>query len=272
MFVLRSIIFALFISVLFASCSKSDAVPAYVYIPDIRVATNYGTQGSESDNISDVWLYTELNLQGIYKLPALVPVLKEGPTRLTFAGGIMLNGISNTRAVYPYYADTTIEVDLVPTETDTILPVIGYKNATQFLFKEDFENGNDFLNLERSQEDVFEGTASGKVVPNSDRYITVESINFYDIDNYTATVFVELDYKSSHVMTAGMEVEYADGAVNVFKLDISPKDEWSKIYINFTPEINNTLATSVKIFFDVNATGDSEPINVYMDNVKLLYL
>lgn len=272
MFVLRSIIFALLVSVLFASCSKSDAVPAYVYIPDIRVATNYGTQGSGSDNITDAWLYTEYDIQGVYQLPCLVPVLAEGPTKLTIAGGIMLNGISNTRAVYPYYADTTLEVELVPTETDTIYPVIGYKNATQFLFKEDFENGNDFESLERSDVSPFEGNYSGRVVPNSDRFITVETINFYDIDNYIATVFVELDYKSSHIMTAGLEVESSEGVVNVFKLDITPKDEWSKIYINFTPEINNTLATSVKLFFDVNATGDSEPIEVYLDNVKLLYL
>lgn len=238
----------------------------------MRVATNYGTQGSGSDNISDVWLYVDNNLQGAYQLPALIPVLAEGPTKLAFVGGIKLNGITTTRAIYPYYADTTLTAELVPAQVDTFYPVVKYKNATQFLLKEDFENGNEFTNMQRSQADVFEGSNSGQVIPEADRFFTVETTNYFDIDNFRGNVFVELDYRSSHVMTAGLQVQSPNGGLLVFKLDITPKDEWSKIYINFTPEVGQTQATSVKLFFDVNATNDTRPIDIFLDNVKILYL
>lgn len=249
-------------------------MPTYLYIPEVQVKTDVATQGSNSEKITDVWVYTNDNLQGIYQLPAHIPVIAEGPTKLSFNGGIFINGISDTRVEYPNYADAVIQADLVPAETDTFIPVVEYKTATRFLLIEDFENGNEFVNLTRDIEgpDVFEGKVSGRISVDSTRRIEVRTTNYFNIPSYTGVVFVELDYKSSHVMTAGVALQTPQGNITATKVNISPQSNWNKIYINFTPEVARTQASAIKLYFVVDATGDTAPVDILVDNVKILFL
>lgn len=257
---------------LFVSCDKAEPIPSYIYVPDIKVATN-SSQGSKSDNITDVWLYVNDNLQGIYQLPAWIPILEEGPTKLNFYGGIKLNGISNTRAAYPMYNSDEQIVDLQPTETDTITPELHYLNACQFKFIEDFENGNEFDNVVATADPslVFEGAKSGQVLDTA-RTFRIKLKSSYNIPNPGVYAFVELDYKSSHTMSAGFIAGTSSGNVTVTKVAITPKSEWSKIYLNFTPEVKQLQAQTMQLFFDVDASDDSDPIEIYLDNVKIVYL
>lgn len=240
----------------------------------MRVVTDYATEGSNSSNISDMWLYVNDNLQGIYQLPARVPILAEGPTRLSFNGGILLNGVSSTRTEYPYYVDTTIEADLVPTETDTFIPVVSYRNATQFLLLEDFENGNEFTNVIRqvNTDDVFQGNVSGRINTDTSRTVNASTSNFFNVPFFGGTVFVELDYKNTHTLNAGIRLISPAGNLQLTKVSMPPRENWTKIYLNFTPEILDVQATNIQIFFSVDGSTDNEPVEVFLDNVKILYL
>ena len=79
----------LFISTALSACeiiNPDEKIPGYIYIDSIIVKTNLGYQGSNSQNISDVWINiedeTENKLLGIYQLPAKFPVLKTGKIKI----------------------------------------------------------------------------------------------------------------------------------------------------------------------------------------------
>jgi hypothetical protein len=230
--------------------------------------------GTTSQKITDVWLYADDEILGVFPLPVTIPVLKTGTTKLTFSPGILANGISTTRVQYPFYTDTIMYIDLVAGQTDTITPYVTYRAATQFLLNEDFENGNEFSNVERVTDagSVFEGNTSGHILVDTTRYVrAVTNTKFQVNQDAGVIVFVELNYKSSHTMKAGIiGSSTTQGTFVVSKVFISPQDDWNKIYLNFTPEINNTLAYEFQFFLEVNEQSTTDEINIEIDNVKIL--
>jgi len=91
---------------LFQSCKKADindGVPSYISIPSIKVDSIQSGVGSNSNKITDAWIYFDNNLQGVYPLPATFPVLLQGKQNISIKAGIKNNGIAATRAKYPFY-------------------------------------------------------------------------------------------------------------------------------------------------------------------------
>lgn len=251
-----------------------EEIPAYVHVPAFEVYTTLPEEGTTSQKITDVWVYVNDQVLGAYQLPATFPVLASGSTKLVFSPGIMANGISSTRVQYPFYTDTIMFVDLAPGEVDTIIPAVTYRGATTFLLNEDFENGNEFTNTERITTTAlaFEGVACGKMIVDTTRKTRIVTNTKFSISQQDGVVaFVELNYKSSHVMKAGIITESAtQGNFTISKVFIAPQSEWNKIYLNFTPEINGTLATKFQFFLEVDATSSTDPVEIYIDNVKVL--
>ena len=68
----------LFLLLLFFSCEKVDPnnIPANIKINDITLT------GSSTENITDAWIYINDQLQGVYEIPALFPVLNIGSHKL----------------------------------------------------------------------------------------------------------------------------------------------------------------------------------------------
>src|SRR6266481_1051492 len=86
-----------------ASCNiinPAEPIPSYLQVDNITLHTDLSTQGSSSSKISDVWVTVDGLVQGIYELPAKFPLLFDGSHRVQLKGGIILNGISDTRAPY----------------------------------------------------------------------------------------------------------------------------------------------------------------------------
>lgn len=236
--------------------------------------TNPAAQGSNSHNISDVWVYINDDIQGVYQLPVTLPVRATGNTKIILSPGILANGISTTRVQYPFYTDTVMYRDLVAGQTDTLYPAVTYRAATQFLLNEDFENGNEFTNVSRisDAENVYQGLSSGKIIVDNTRNTRIVTDTKFQVDQFDGViVFVELDYKSSHTMQAGIiATSNNQGSFIITKVNISPQEDWNKIYLNFTPEINNTLATEFQFFLQVNEQSTTDDINIFIDNVKVL--
>lgn len=275
MFSLKPYLPYLFLLVLVASCKPSDdEIPSYVHVPAMDVYVTDPLQGTASQNITDVWMYADDELIGVYPLPVTIPILKTGSTKLTFSPGILANGISNTRVQYPFYTDTAMVRNLVAGQVDTITPFVRYRSATTYLLNENFENGNDFTNMERTvnQADAFEGASSGHFLIDTTRNVrAVTSTKFQVLQESGVIVFVELNYKSSHVMQAGIIARSStQGDFVLSKVFISPQDDWNKIYINFTPEINTYLVDEFQFFLEVLETNSTDDIEIYVDNVKIL--
>ncbi len=255
--------------ILFSSC-EDEPIPAYLNIPSMSV-TAKTAEGSSSSNISDVWVYQNFNLQGAYELPVEFPILAEGSTRLLVYAGIKLNGISTTRAIYPFYDADTIDVTFVPATVDTFSPSVSYSNNAVFDFIEGFENANNFSNMQRiTGGDVFEGNFSGKLIADSLEVIASTN-STYDIPFNSTAVFLEMDYKNNHLFEVGIIAHVGAETYSFYKLTIPPKDAWNKLYINFTPEVNGIQADDYQIYFRIVPTMDANDIHLFFDNVKLIH-
>lgn len=259
---------------LFFSCEKTP-IPSYIYVENIEVEES--TFGSSSSNIEDVWVFQRDNAQGVYEMPVTFPILAEGNTRLTFQAGVKMNGVSTTRISYPFYSNYNIDLDLVPGKIDTVRPKVTYIPATKIALLEDFELGNGFEGIERelNPELLFEGNASGRMKINpGDTAAAAFNTTRFSIPFNAASVFVELNYKNDRVFNVGLNCykNNSSQVTRVIKVNVTRKEEWSKIYINFTPDINSIQADSYELLIQYVEEGNTQPVNIYFDNIKVLYL
>lgn len=264
----------LFFSIIFLSCNKEEPVPAYVYVKNIKVMPS-STFGSNSSNVTDVWCVLNDNVQGVYEMPVKFPILASGETNVTFQAGIKMNGVAATRIAYPFYANYETTLNLVPGKIDTIEPVVSYTASTNIAFKEDFENSNVFVNAEATgiPTEVFEGLSSAKLnVSNTDTFVRAFS-NKFTIPLSRAAVFIEIDYKNTHDFVIGIRGynnAVSGGADIINKLVITPKENWNKIYVNITSEVNQLQITEFDLILTYNGDAN-ENVKILFDNIKVLH-
>lgn len=159
---------------LISSCSKDSfeaKVPAYISIDKFTVTSNYAVHGSNSSNITDVWVYVNDDLIGTYELPARFPVLKEGTHSVKFYAGIKDNGVSGLRERYLFYTPHEEQLTFEKGKEIKVEPQVTYISSTQTAWLEDFESpatsftyttGSDTI-INKTTISVFEGNASGQV-------------------------------------------------------------------------------------------------------------
>jgi hypothetical protein len=95
---------ALFLGgVFFSACeiiNPTEDTPSYLKINKIRLdarkssTENYGT---ESNNISDAWVFVNGKLIGTFELPATIPVLVSGEAKIEVLPGIYGDGQKGAR-------------------------------------------------------------------------------------------------------------------------------------------------------------------------------
>ena len=255
------------------SCHEDEGIPSYIHVSHITLSTNPQTEGSSSARIVDAWVYDEGQEQGVYQLPATFPILAEGMTRINVYAGILKNGVSSTRSIYPFYTPDTFLIELAPTRIDTIYPGVRYVANAIFDFVEDFEGGNTFSNLVRiSDDNVFEGGFSAKMLFPDDSTIVVSKTNrSYNIPSLSAAVYLEMNYKCNHMFQVGITGISGAETLSVVKLNLNPRDDWNKIYIDFTPEVNGIRAGNYEIFFRIIPASPGHAIDLYLDNIKLIH-
>ena len=73
------------------------------YIDDFIFNISNNNQGTNSEKITDAWIYVNGNLEGVYELPATIPLHYEGLKNLVIYPGIKRNGIAADRKKYPFY-------------------------------------------------------------------------------------------------------------------------------------------------------------------------
>jgi hypothetical protein len=269
---------------LFQSCKKIDVnegVPSYISIPSIKVDSIQSGVGSNSNKITDAWIYFDNDLQGIYPLPATFPVLKEGEQNISIKAGIKNNGIAATRANYPFYDYFNAEITLTKDSTlllDSI--VVSYTDNLNFHII-DFETGSkEFEETSSSDttffianDTLFVGNFGGVHLasPHLTFEIATEKIQLPKVGT---PVYVELNYKCNTAFQVGVFANYNQAPVIIQSiLTINPKLEWNKIYIDLTSAIINTQnADSHKVFISMKRDINSNEIaELYIDNFKIVY-
>ena len=138
------------------SCSKDKflaEIPSYLNIESINLETE-SYEGSDSHNITDVWVTMDGNFLGAFELPSLIPILSDGEHEFRISPGIKVNGISATRIIYPFYEISDlfmidggvyniVNSNILCLYRDSIITInatTSYKDNLEFLFIEDFED------------------------------------------------------------------------------------------------------------------------------------
>ena len=260
---------------IFISCEKNDKIPSYIKVNNVNLNYNQNF-GSITENITDVWVYIEDNLQGVYEIPVEFPVLEEGIKNIRVKAGIKANGIASTRIQYPFYSSFLDTINLVKDETIEIFPTFSYNDAFDAII-EDFENSGTTVDSTISSEIDF-------TIVNEDenKYAFAEIIspliNFeiatqdLTLPQQGAPVYLELDYKSSTEFLVGMYINYPQDVVKSELVWVTSKQDWNKIYINLTQTVSESIgAQSFKVFFNMRRNDPSSNEEISLDNIKVLY-
>lgn len=272
---------------LLSSCQEESlqpGIPSFIKVDQFSLSTSYSTQGSNSHKITDVWVFADDQTIGVYELPALVSVLKDGSGKLRLEAGIKLNGIKTTRANNPFFEPLIIEqFNFVPDSTITVNAGTTYRSQTVFVWLEDFELDvisldtarltSDVAVVKSSPEMAFEGSYSGMVALNRQKDV-FEAATFeaYMLPVNGKPVFLEMNYKNDYYFTVGI---FSQSSTQILKKEViylNPQSEWNKIYLNLTEKLTESQdAVDFKIFFRTALPTGVDTATIFLDNIKLIY-
>ena len=132
------ILFSFALTAMFAGCglwSDKPGDPYEVIISSFDLVTT-ADQGTSSNNINEVWVYTETDVLGVFPLPASIPYITDpnvDVSNLVIQAGIRVNGISATRKPYPFYKAMELEVENIPGGTKTVEFNSNYIESAQII-------------------------------------------------------------------------------------------------------------------------------------------
>ncbi len=275
-----------FILILLLSACKMDSleapIPGYLHIDKILVKNLPPRSDTATSQIVDSWVYINDQLLGSFELPTTIPIQDLGKVNLKIRGGILNNGISNSRIAYPFYEQYEVDTVFNPEEELKISPVVTYSDKTEFeepWSGEDFESSINFENhpnsdtvliRETDKNKVKKGNASGAAYLDAEMtFFEAYTPTFSNIPRGTSPVYLELDYKCTHDIV--ISVYYNNRSIQLPIVNLRAKALWNKVYVELRP-VFTELSTAQN--FNL-AIGYTKPKGVQgellIDNVKLLH-
>ncbi len=278
----------IFVPFFFTSCeviNPPEKIPSYLSVDTVMVQTNIHTEGSSTHNITDSWLYVNNKLIGVFEVPFTVPVLETGTHSIQIEPGIKNSGGDANRDIYPMMQGYSVDTFLTEGEILTLNPIHKYREVTVGLI-EDFEDigielevssiSDTTINLISGPE-AFEGKSMHFCLDKDRPNFECKSSQLFEIAK-NGPAFLEIDFKSNYYFTFGLfSIEYDGASMQEIRkrvFDFGPTDEWKKVYIDLSYYVNNAAGEEFRLFFICTRPENSEleEINVYVDNIKLLYL
>ncbi len=287
--------FVLLLIFLIYACDKFEGdqtIPSYIEIDTIGFSSDNAIEGTDAQNILDVWVYVNDQLIGGFEMPTRIPVLAQGASKIEIRPGIKLNGISATRAPYPYFIPLIFEDHmLIPDSVISITGTSHYRSNTEFIWMEDFEDaslaiveysGSD-TGIYRTMPPNLEGAFldeysehSGIVYLDSERPYVLLLSDDGNGEGFPLRqgdfIFLELHYKTNFPLITGMIIKHQDGSVEKrYLIGVNPTDIWKKVYVNFSPMVNESAgAINFKVFFEAKKESEEQAGKIWLDNIKLL--
>ncbi len=277
-------IFFLFIITLVFSCKKTfkPAEPAFfVTCNDASVVTTYTSQGYGSDNITDLWLYTNGKFRGAYPVGSKMPVMiEDGRSTIEVYAGIKVNGISQTRKNWVMYQAIKLDTTVASGTNFVRNFAFNYSGVAKFPWVETFQGSGTTLlrspisdttfKTHISDAHVFEGTKSIELGLAGGALIAqIETASSYTLPLNSGEIYLELDYKANCEFRVGTAT---NGSYYESQTIITPKENWHHIYIQLAESVNMDKSSSLKkVFFKIQRDGNIAEQKVYLDNLKLVY-
>lgn len=277
---MRINLYAILCALALISCKEDGAIPAYIILDEFTVAVEPG-EGSASDKITDAWVFVDGQSIGAYQLPAEIPVIADGPTLLDIRPVVKENGIIGNSIMYPFYEKVSGTFDLKPGEKRKIELVTEYLDGLEFAVLEDFEGGHFFTNdidgdrqteIVITDEDVFEGENSGRIVLTEENPLLQAGWQDAFTPVRSERAWVELNYKTNIPFIIGLNGARDGVPLSDYTTFVNTKNEWNKIYFNFTSLIDPTVFDVVQlVIVGLWSEGNEvEEAEILIDNVKLI--
>lgn len=282
---MRKLVFLSFL--ILSSCGIFDGTnvdPSYIYFsePELIVQAD---QGANTHNIQDYWIEMDGTNLGISPIPGTVAFLPttEEPLVLINAG-IRPNGVLGSATSYPMYEFLQPVIDFVPEQEDTLKLSFRYKQDVKFSLIEGFEASQLFTRdedddpgsfVEIQSNDVRTGNSAAKLTVTEAHPILEVSnlLGLNDVPDNGTAVYLEFDYKNDVSFVVGL-IGSTNGTETRFeKVVIPERDNWNKIYINFTQDIEQSGFDSYHVIFIVHRDDNSPDAenSVLLDNVKFVH-
>tara|TARA_B100001741_G_C16493394_1_gene570870 strand:- start:312 stop:1241 length:930 start_codon:yes stop_codon:yes gene_type:complete len=284
------------------NCGKNliADIPAYIEIQEFNYINNSEntkpyTSNYHSTKITDAWVTMDGQFLGVFEIPCIIPIhlannLQSSLHSFDIYPGIKVNGISATRAQYPFYEKFAIDTAIFRDSTVLLKPTTQYKDiavdkfdglgtfelkSEMILNTDSTMQISDCTNLSSSSatpiiqaDEVFQGESSLAIYLNNEQnYFHISS----DTINLEGTTFLELNFKTTTTLKAGLII------VNSGKLQqkeeliqLHPTNIWKKTYLDITHLINKGNSySSFKIYFEGCGLNNSTN-HIYIDNLKLM--
>lgn len=282
---MRNFFKLLFFLLIVQGCKVIDPVektPAYLFLSPFEVVdSSYSFHGSIRHKIKDGWVYINDEYLGAFELPAKIPVLAEGATKIVVSPGIITNGIAGTRSIYPGYRPYATTRNLQPLKTDSLSLKTFYNSYLKFVVLEDFELGNAFEKVFNSDTTFYLDTINPYEGRRSLAWNLEDSfptINFqtksdFVIEGGGRPAFMELDYRCNTPFSIYLDVTNSSGYVPYQFFVVNAKESWNKLYINLTPAIASIQQNSkIRLrFYSFFQSGTQTKGWGEIDNVKVFY-
>ncbi len=271
---------------------KPEKIPAFIHIEEISFLISNSLEGTQSEKITDAWIYVDGNLEGIYELPATLPLHYEGNHDISIYAGIKKNGISADREKYPFYTSYAKNVNLVPDSIVEINPVVNYENDL-YMWIEDFEDPqakfSPFINsdaditiINSPSNEVFEGK-SGAINMNASNYYCELRTDVLDFNNFPTNLnipaYIEMNYSCNFPFAVG--ILHKDASVpayqkqpiiTLFPTSTDSIETWNKTYLFISDATNfYTSASEFDLYIAVSNSQGNDNIKIRLDNIKVIY-
>lgn len=284
---MRFLLYSSALVIVFSSCNiinPDEDIPGYVTINSVSLQTA-GNEGTASNNITETWLFVNDNMNGAFSLPATVPILSSGPTKIACYGGIKNNGIGSLRIRYPFYAPYDTVVNIQPNQQISIDADLRYVAGLDIDASRNFESLLDFEEVGTTA-NTFEITVDASLVleGNGAGVVTMAAnqnyLQFVDNDPFTFTAgntaFLEMNYSCNNSFTVGCYAIDAAGINQVGIVTMTPTTSdallptWNKIYLDLGAIGLLYPGTDYyKIYIESVRYEASNP-KIYLDNLKLV--
>lgn len=273
-----------------SSCVKNNPLPVWLEINNWTLNSNPGSNPSPGElthNFSDVWVYIDGKIIGVFEVPCKIPVLVSGNCKITLYPTIKNNGLAATKKIYPFVEPFETTLQLNEGETYTINPSTRYFSNTKFTI-EDFEGSSLSIakdetysspNLELQVENnsaVGPWGNYGHLSLNTTDNLWIGVMNALTLPKGGAEVYLELDYKNTNSILTGM-IEMQVGGTTAdhggFTVASQTSDvKWKKIYIDLKDVVSNTpngyqYKQYLKVLLDSGLTSS----DVFIDNIKVVH-
>lgn len=278
---------------LIASCEgKRETLPAYISINTINFDyNNVSLVGNGGTAMTDVWVFDNDNLLGVFELPAVIAVATEGVHELTVAAGIKLNGISSTREAYPYYKKWKKDITLSPLDTVFVTPTVSYYLETGISFKEEFQDVVLAIDTLPASDVALERVLVENQPPYLDSFVGKVVITkakpgfkaytkqlFMVPTTVTQPIYLEMDFKTNQDLVIGYIINKPSTGMAETRLIslrstvVNGEMTWKHIYIDLTDHFAGQIdATGFGITFTALYDGiNPDGGIIFMDNVKVV--